>query len=241
MFSFPDNMDYFFNKAELLYLPDFMPNCEDALKTRIRTTGIIEHLYEIKQNFFHLFDVGGQRNERKKWIHSFENVTAVIFVAALNHYHAVLFEDEKKNAMHESIQLFDEICNSKWFKKTEMILFLNKNDLYRESLREGYSLRMCFHKDVGWNGDQWDAADSDNEDMTDYVKQDDIEKDSEYFEFCYDRSIQFIQEQFIKRNTNPKLVYVHVTTATNEDNIKKVFWDVQNMIIRLNLKRGGIV
>eukprot|EP01084_Bolivina_argentea_P209417 356722_1 len=36
MFSFPDNMDYFFNKAELLYLPDFQPTREDALKTRIR-------------------------------------------------------------------------------------------------------------------------------------------------------------------------------------------------------------
>eukprot|EP01083_Nonionella_stella_P205874 749309_1 len=96
MFSFPDNMDYFFNKAELLYLPDFQPTREDALKTRIRTTGLIDKQYEIKENFFHIFDVGGQRNERKKWIHSFENVTAVIFVAALNHYNAVLFEDEKK-------------------------------------------------------------------------------------------------------------------------------------------------
>ncbi len=31
------------------------------------------------------------------------------------------------NRMHEAIQLFDEICNSKWFKSTSMILFLNKS------------------------------------------------------------------------------------------------------------------
>jgi hypothetical protein len=32
---------------------------------------------------------GGQRNERRKWIHCFENVTAVIFVAALSEYDQV--------------------------------------------------------------------------------------------------------------------------------------------------------
>ena len=249
LFSFPDNMDYFFNKAELLYLDDFQPNREDALKTRIRTTGLVQKAYEIKDNYFHIYDVGGQRNERKKWIHSFENVTAVIFVAALNHYNAVLFEDEKKNAMHESIELFDEICNSKWFRKTEMILFLNKNDLYREMLREGYSLKNCFHLNYGWEGDQWDPDDpkaiENNEvvnEIIDYEKKDDIQKDNEFFEYCYDKSIIFIQDQYVNRNKNMgKLVFVHVTTATNRDNIEKVFWDVQNMIIRSNLKRGGIV
>jgi len=31
-------------------------------------------------------DVGGQRNERKKWIHCFQDVTAVCFVVALSEY-----------------------------------------------------------------------------------------------------------------------------------------------------------
>ena len=79
----------------------------------------------------------------------------MLFVAALNHYNAVLYEDEGRNAMHESIALFDEICNSKWFRRTEMILFLNKNDLFCDALREGHSLRKCFHREVGWNGQQW--------------------------------------------------------------------------------------
>merc|ERR1712228_138900 len=180
-----------------------------GLKTRIRTTGLIDHQYEIKEN----------------------------------HFNTVLFEDEKKNAMHESIELFAEICNSKWFRKTEMILFLNKNDLYREMLREGISLKNCFGVDSGfeWDGEQWDTE-SKQSDMIDYVKQDDIAKDNEFFEICYDRSIEFIQEQYVQRNKyKEKLIYVHDTTANNRDNIEKVFWDVQNIIIRLNLKRGGIV
>ena len=43
--------------------------------------------------FFSIVDVGGQRNERKKWIHCFENVNAIIFVSALSEYDLVLVED----------------------------------------------------------------------------------------------------------------------------------------------------
>ena len=49
-------------------------------------------------SFFHpfrMFDVGGQRSERKKWIHCFEGVTAIIFCVALSDYDLVLAEDEE--------------------------------------------------------------------------------------------------------------------------------------------------
>lgn len=48
---------------------------------------------------FEMYDVGGQRNERKKWINCFEGVTAVIFVAALSEYDQCLFEDSTVNRM----------------------------------------------------------------------------------------------------------------------------------------------
>jgi hypothetical protein len=38
--------------------------------------------------------VGGQRSERKKWIHCFEDVTAIIFCVAMSEYDQVLHEDE---------------------------------------------------------------------------------------------------------------------------------------------------
>ena len=44
--------------------------------------------------FSRLFDVGGQRSERKKWIHCFEDVTAIIFCVAMSEYDQVLHEDE---------------------------------------------------------------------------------------------------------------------------------------------------
>ena len=36
-----------------------------------------------------MFDVGGQRSERKKWIPCFEDVTAIIFIVALSEYDQV--------------------------------------------------------------------------------------------------------------------------------------------------------
>lgn len=40
-----------------------------------------------------MFDVGGQRAERRKWIHCFDNVNAVFFLASLSEYNMVLTED----------------------------------------------------------------------------------------------------------------------------------------------------
>ena len=82
-----------------------------------------------------MFDVGGQRSERKKWIHCFENVTAIVFLVAVSEYDQVLLEDEMVNRMQEALTLFDSICNSRWFVKTSIILFLNKIDIFKEKIK----------------------------------------------------------------------------------------------------------
>lgn len=56
-----------------------------------------------------MFDVGGQRSERKKWIHCFEGVTAIIFCVALSDYDLVLAEDEEM--VREYFLLFRKIQN----------------------------------------------------------------------------------------------------------------------------------
>ena len=46
-----------------------------------------------------MFDVGGQRSQRKKWIHCFDDVDCVLFVVALSEYDQVLSEDSSVNRM----------------------------------------------------------------------------------------------------------------------------------------------
>jgi len=135
-YQLPDSTAYFMERLHEIMLEGYIPSEQDVLRSRVRTTGIVENEFTIDQNQFKMFDVGGQRNERKKWIHCFENVTAVLFVAAISEYDQVLFEDESTSRIVEALNLFEEICNSQWFRETAMILFLNKRDLFTEKIKK---------------------------------------------------------------------------------------------------------
>jgi len=135
-YQLTDSTKYFMERLKEVMTPGYIPTEQDVLRSRVRTTGIVENEFLIDGNRFKMFDVGGQRNERKKWIHCFENVTAVIFVAAISEYDQYLYEDENTNRMHEALNLFDSICNSRWFSKTSLILFLNKCDLFQEKIKK---------------------------------------------------------------------------------------------------------
>ena len=129
----------------------YIPSVEDVLQSRARTIGVKELLFttdhhqwryeasprspRLSDRSYRLVDVGGQRNERKKWIHCFEGVTAVIFFADTSAYNLNLLEDSRVNRLLEALALFEEICNCKYFIETPMILFLNKIDLLREKIK----------------------------------------------------------------------------------------------------------
>jgi len=138
-----DSSQYFFEEVQRIATRSYIPTDRDILLVRHRTTGVIEQKFEIRGTNFHIFDVGGQRSERKKWIHCFEHVTAVIFVASLSCYDEVMFEDDTTNAMIDSVELFEEICNLRWFIQTAMILFLNKKDLFATKIQK-VPLGVCF-------------------------------------------------------------------------------------------------
>ncbi|XP_010873352.1 guanine nucleotide-binding protein G(i) subunit alpha [Esox lucius] len=138
-----DSASYYLNDLDRIAQPSYVPTQQDVLRTRVKTTGIVETHFTFKELYFKMFDVGGQRSERKKWIHCFEGVTSIIFCVALSDYDLVLAEDEEMNRMHESMKLFDSICNNKWFTDTSIILFLNKKDLFEEKISRS-PLTICY-------------------------------------------------------------------------------------------------
>ncbi|CZR62251.1 probable G protein alpha subunit GNA-3 [Phialocephala subalpina] len=133
-FYLMDSAPYFFEEAERIAAPEYIPVEADVLRARTKTTGIYETRFTMGSLSIHMFDVGGQRSERKKWIHCFENVTSIIFCVALSEYDQVLLEESNQNRMMESLVLFDSVVNSRWFMRTSIILFLNKVDLFRQKL-----------------------------------------------------------------------------------------------------------
>ncbi|CEP15179.1 hypothetical protein [Parasitella parasitica] len=133
-FQLNDSASYYFDSIERIGEPDYFPTDQDVLRSRVKTTGIAESKFMFGTLTYRMFDVGGQRSERKKWIHCFEDVTAIIFLVAISEYDQVLIEDESVNRMQEALTLFDSICNSRWFERTSTILFLNKTDLFKQKL-----------------------------------------------------------------------------------------------------------
>ena len=62
-------------------------------RSRVPTEGIYEYVFCLERVDFRIIDVGGQRRERRKWIHCFEHVTSIIFLSALSEYDLVLQEN----------------------------------------------------------------------------------------------------------------------------------------------------
>lgn len=211
-FQLTDSAQYFFDKIQEVAKENYLPTEQDVLRSRVRTTGIVENSFEIDGNKFKMFDVGGQRNERKKWIHCFENVTAVLFVGVLSEYDLMLYEDESTNRMEETLNLFDEILNSRWFLQTAMILFLNKRDMFAEKIAK-VPLTVCpvF--------EDYDGPAND-----------------------YDDGVLAIQQEFEAKNRDPhKAMYIHTTCATDTNNIAAVFNAVKDIVIRTSLGEAGLM
>lgn len=137
----------FVERAEEIASDSYTASFEDMLLVRSRTTGIRKEALKIESNLFHIYDVGGQKNERKKWIHCFENVTAIIFVVALSEFDQVLLEDPSVNRMADAITLFREISHNPFFAEkadrpaTKILVFMNKHDLFLQKLKSGKQIK----------------------------------------------------------------------------------------------------
>lgn len=84
----------FIEDIDRLWGEDYVPDDQDLLRSRLRTTGITETIFDLGQLTYRMFDVGGQRSERKKWIHCFENVNCLLFLVAISGYDQCLVEDK---------------------------------------------------------------------------------------------------------------------------------------------------
>lgn len=226
----------YFDSVSRIGGPNYTPSDQDILRSRVKTTGISETSFNIGELTYKLFDVGGQRSERKKWIHCFENVTSIIFLVAISEYDQRLYEDESVNRMQEAMTLFDSICNSRWFIRTSIvgwplffrhlksdkftltrfltpplqILFLNKIDIFREKLP--------------------------------------VSPISEYFpdyrggDNNYDAACSFLLDKFVSLNQNlDKSVYAHFTCATDTKQLAFVLNAVNDVIIQNNLRDCGLL
>lgn len=206
-----DSAPHFLDDLERIRKPNYRPTAEDILLARIPTTGMRSQKFVIKETSFNIFDVGGQRSERNKWIHCFDTVHGILFVASLSCYDQKLFEENELNAMEEALNLFKEVANSRYFHAASMMLFLNKSDLFEEKIKSK-PLTVCFPEYAG--EDTFLAA-------TDYIA-------------------SKFKEQ-VRAAEKAKAVYSHITCATDQGNVQKLFDDVQHTVVTNALKYNGLI
>ncbi|XP_056445532.1 LOW QUALITY PROTEIN: guanine nucleotide-binding protein G(t) subunit alpha-2 [Gadus chalcogrammus] len=207
-----DSAGYYLSDMDRICKADYLPNEQDVLRSRVKTTGIIEEQFGCKELHFRMFDKGGRK--KGKWpsigFH-FEGVTCIIFCGALSAYDMVLVEDDEVNRMHESLHLFNSICNHRFFATTSIVLFLNKKDLFVEKIKKVH-LSICFP-----------CPDYDGPNT-------------------YDDACAYIKTQFEDLNMKKgvKEIYSHMTCATDTENVQIVFNAVTDIIIKENLKSCGL-
>jgi len=210
-FQVVESMSFFLNDIGRISSPGYMANAQDILHARLRSTGITVDRFTIDGSCFEMYDVGGQRNERKKWIHCFDNVNAIIFVVALNEYDQMLFEDEATNRMTDAIGLFRDLCSHPGFERFSFILFLNKKDLYEIKIRE---------KDIAEVADFCDYSGP---------------------AFSYNHGIKYFLEKFRELKRKDQTLWHHVTCATDTSNIRVVFNYSKDAILRSVLENRAFV
>jgi hypothetical protein len=108
--SFPDtslSLPYFFSDLDRLFQPNYQPTEQDIVRCRARTIGITETSFHLRDNELLMVDVGGQKSERRKWIHCFQDVTSILFLVSLSGYDQCLVED--KDAVSTRLHLSGDL------------------------------------------------------------------------------------------------------------------------------------
>ena len=131
-----DCAQYFLDRADIVRMRNYSPTNQDVLRCRHVTRCINEKRFVVGKVLFHIFDIGGQRDDSRKWMQCFNDTTAIIFVVSCSSYdmlsaHAHSREDNK---LKESVELFTSMWNNKHLAHISVILFLNKQDLLKQKV-----------------------------------------------------------------------------------------------------------
>ncbi|KAF8879951.1 heterotrimeric G protein alpha subunit 4 [Infundibulicybe gibba] len=207
--ALPENLLYFYSSLDRLFDPAYVPVEQDIIQCRARTIGITETTFTLRDHEMLMVDVGGQKSERRKWIHCFQDVTSILFLVSLSGYDQCLVEDKDANQMQDAMTIWDSICHSQWFKQTSIILFLNKNDLFERKIPHS-DIKNFFPDYEGESGD--------------------VRAGRDYFKKRFAKLAQ--------KAGRPKEreIYIHITTATDTAMLRVVMAAVEGAIISKNIR-----
>ncbi|KAI9460793.1 G-alpha-domain-containing protein [Boletus coccyginus] len=197
--------------------PKYVPTDDDILRARLKTLGVSEHRFQVKGHLGSTMSTDWRvfdvGGQRSAWAPYFDDMNAIIFLAPISCFDQVLQEDPTVNRLADSFLLWKSIVSNPLLKKTDIVLFLNKCDILRAKLQSGIRL-----------GDY----------ITSYGNRpNDYESASTYFRKKF--------AGLMKEHAGDRPFFSHFTSVTDTQSTSLILQNVQDIIIRHNLRKSALV
>ncbi|KAK4223488.1 putative guanine nucleotide-binding protein alpha-2 subunit [Podospora fimiseda] len=138
---------YFMNHLTRIFEDGYVPTDQDLLHVSCPSTGILASTFTVNGTQYHVYDAGGNRSERKKWLHPMKkNMDILLFQAPIGSYDEVsLRDDGEMTLMDEVFMLFPSMWSTEWLHGTTKFLNLTKMDMFERKVKSGLSPISEFH------------------------------------------------------------------------------------------------
>mmetsp|Transcript_20633 Transcript_20633/g.26756 ORF Transcript_20633/g.26756 Transcript_20633/m.26756 type:complete len:367 (+) Transcript_20633:61-1161(+) len=207
------NLHYFLSNLDRVLHQQYVPNFADLVYLRVPTVGVNVARIYVHDIPFEIYDVGGQQSERRKWVHFFDDVNAIIFVTALDEFDQLSTEKgHTMNCLMRSLGIFSEICQIESFYNIPLLIFFNKIDLFTEKIQK---------QDIN-SIPEFSSFSGEVKNATVAVR---------YFMYLFMK-----QNRITKRN-----LFCHATCGIHTQNIKHVFNLCVSDVLFKTLAEGGML
>ncbi|KAF9476380.1 guanine nucleotide-binding protein alpha-4 subunit [Pholiota conissans] len=210
---------FFLNSIPRVTALRYVPTDDDILRARLKTLGVSEHRFTLKagnmiSHDWRVYDVGGARSLRAAWAPYFDDLDAIIFLVPISGFNEVLLEDPSVNKLEDSTLLWKHIVSNPLLKNTQIVLFLNKVDLFKAKLQAGIRFG---HYVVSYG-----ERPNDYESTSTYIK-------------------KKFGHLFRQYSPQQRIFYSHLTSMTDAHSTQQILINVKDMVIREMLQQSSLV
>ncbi|KAJ6614408.1 guanine nucleotide binding protein, alpha subunit [Mycena sp. CBHHK59/15] len=211
---------FFLDSLDEVTTPRYVPTDDHILRARLKTLGVSEHRMRLTDpnggisREFAIFDVGGQRSMRAKWVPYFDDMEAIIFLAPISAFDQMLEEDPTVNRLADSFALWTSIVSNKLLTKANLILFMNKVDIMQAKLTSGIRL-SDYLATYGRRPNDFDSA-------------------SRYLRKQFNAILK-------QSSPEPRIFYCHLTSVIDMKSTTYVLAGIKDMLMRFNLREMHLI